>query len=690
MTPTLRTVTNDRLVDWEKLDNLPSDVNSELALKEDKANKWQINWYAELGADWKVPASQLPASTVWWDIGDLDDVTITSVANWEALIYNSTSWDWENTPLTWGWDMLKATYDTNASGVVDNSETLEGMTLREARMENKTGFDRRSPITMWIIELSPDWTTIYSISSDGTYTTNTSWNFANGTVYETPAIAREMAIYPETWETSFSVFVENEEFVKTALERIELTNTTWLRVVAYNSAWALFETFTPQDYNTFTWSAFISAIYWNMTTQELVLFADERHWIEMDAASHYYEHFSEWTRYISWLWINGLASWSSVYTSVWSWVLFDEDLIIDITSKTNTPFWYLEGTGWRIVNDGLDIWYITWTNPNYNLNTGWVWSLAEVGNNDYILTHFFATNDKINPVVKILGQWTYPTISTARAWALVELNNLVLDWMPTPEFKPLATVIVNDDGELVLTDTWDTFIDWRETKITGTSWTSWVTNLHSDLTDTDTDWHPADIISYDNATSWLTATNVKAAIDEVDWDLDTLTNIVSWISWDYVDLTTTQTIWWVKTFSSSPIIPAPTTDLQAATKKYVDDNAWGWGGWGLLIDFASNNTERLRTLWEYVMTSTVSWSALRISLITAPVWADFIVTLYKNWVSEWTVTIATTDTATNGLYQKELSTFTSWSYVAWDVLKIEITQVWTTVKWSWLTVRYTT
>lgn len=36
-----------------------------------------------------------------------------------------------------------------------------------------------------------------------------------------------------------------------------------------------------------------------------------------------------------------------------------------------------------------------------------------------------------------------------------------------------------------------------------------------------------------------------------------------------------QTISGIKTFSSSPIIPAPSTDLQAATKKYVDDNSGG-------------------------------------------------------------------------------------------------------------------
>ena len=42
-----------------------------------------------------------------------------------------------------------------------------------------------------------------------------------------------------------------------------------------------------------------------------------------------------------------------------------------------------------------------------------------------------------------------------------------------------------------------------------------------------------------------------------------------------VQNTGNETVAGVKTFSSSPIIPAPSTDLQAATKKYVDDNAGG-------------------------------------------------------------------------------------------------------------------
>jgi len=45
-----------------------------------------------------------------------------------------------------------------------------------------------------------------------------------------------------------------------------------------------------------------------------------------------------------------------------------------------------------------------------------------------------------------------------------------------------------------------------------------------------------------------------------------------------VRMTGDQTVAGIKTFSVSPIVPAPTTDLQVATKKYVDDNAGGGGG----------------------------------------------------------------------------------------------------------------
>lgn len=62
-------------------------------------------------------------------------------------------------------------------------------------------------------------------------------------------------------------------------------------------------------------------------------------------------------------------------------------------------------------------------------------------------------------------------------------------------------------------------------------------------------------------------------------DLNTVTPIDNGSDWykidlgNYVKLIGNQTIDDIKTFSSSPIVPTPTTDFQAATKKYVNDNA---------------------------------------------------------------------------------------------------------------------
>jgi hypothetical protein len=80
----------------------------------------------------------------------------------------------------------------------------------------------------------------------------------------------------------------------------------------------------------------------------------------------------------------------------------------------------------------------------------------------------------------------------------------------------------------------------------------------------------------DNFTFVVSEIATKADQTEVD----TLTTTVGTKANDsaVVKLTTDQTVAGVKTFSSSPIVPAPTTDLQAATKKYVDDASFAGVG----------------------------------------------------------------------------------------------------------------
>jgi len=78
-----------------------------------------------------------------------------------------------------------------------------------------------------------------------------------------------------------------------------------------------------------------------------------------------------------------------------------------------------------------------------------------------------------------------------------------------------------------------------------------------------------------NANDGLTPAQLKAKYDEGNnaqqtYNNDTLTAEIDALNAANVKLTGVQEVAGVKTFTSSPIVPAPTTEFQASTKGYVD------------------------------------------------------------------------------------------------------------------------
>lgn len=72
------------------------------------------------------------------------------------------------------------------------------------------------------------------------------------------------------------------------------------------------------------------------------------------------------------------------------------------------------------------------------------------------------------------------------------------------------------------------------------------------------------------------ATALKVAFDKAGSDIKTYINSTLTVEIDALDaanvkITGDQNVAGVKTFASSPVVPTPTTDYQAATKKYADD-----------------------------------------------------------------------------------------------------------------------
>lgn len=347
-----------------------------------------------------------------------------------------------------------------------------------ADMNEPNGFIRESPETMGIMELCTDGTTVYSINGDGILSTRSDGKFATGTAYEATANAKEFAIYPNG--VSYKVYVEGTLHTITTLQRVTLVNASGLQFVFHQLDGTLAsDTVFAFDY--FEDRPVTAVVYGNAVTQELVLFGDERHGIQMDGTTHRYLHFTQGTRYVSGMEIQGLASGGTTYSAITSGYAYDEDIYMNPPIQTNAPFYYLDGTSWRIVNDTTHVAHLVTGVAQHNLKTGATYSLAPVTGNDAMIVFFALTNNKLAPYVKILGQSVYADTNAARAGISDALNDLVLAGLPSPEFLPIGAVIVRSAGEVQTLSDGSLYYDLRTAKIGGNGTSSTASTYHQDL-----------------------------------------------------------------------------------------------------------------------------------------------------------------------------------------------------------------
>jgi len=346
---------------------------------------------------------------------------------------------------------------------------------------------------------------------------------------------------------SFAFWSGGKSFVKTQEETLVIPDVEGLHYTIYNQQGELECTDTFDFETIIVDNAFVSALYWSVTDQEAVIVADERH-LRMDAETHGYLHQVFGTQ-----WINGLSL-GNILTnqngdddedaqcSVLDGAIRDEDiehLIINGSPQTlaaiaEIPMLYRDGAAgnWRKI--AATQFPVTTTGTGraaWNEFTGGAWQLTEITNNDFVLTHLFATGDTRHPIVGIVGQGDYVTRNLAEAGAEVELINLIfgpLDLL-TPEFKAIATIIFQTGNgkanqvksSIEETDSNDDYIDWRRNEIGSGAASSGTTN-HPDLTNRDlADQHPI-----------IAITGLQTALDS---KVETVTGTVGEIDVDNTD-----------------------------------------------------------------------------------------------------------------------------------------------------------
>lgn len=292
--------------------------------------------------------------------------------------------------------------------------------------------------------------------------------------------------------------------------------------------------------------AYVANLYWSTTESRAIYLAEERHGITMDGRTHLYLHTSIGASYI-----NGFAlsdfqidgtgnADADGYFSVADGAFNDEDISYNIINElpqslypiAALPVFYKYGvdSAWRkkdadafpIIYSGTAGYVGASGRLPYNSWNGTTWDLTEVGNNNFVLLHIFATNDINHPVIAIQGTNEYATRALARSGATTELATLT--GLPFAEVVVIGTVIFEVSNgytntikaRIISTDTGANYVDLRKISTLPVNQISDHGNL-SGLSDPD---HPASAIftSTINFNGLLSTSNttVQSALDALD------------------------------------------------------------------------------------------------------------------------------------------------------------------------------
>jgi hypothetical protein len=258
---------------------------------------------------------------------------------------------------------------------------------------------------------------------------------------------------------SYTIWCTGKRFVKTGTETVVIPDTSGIYYIYFDSSGVLsYRT----DYFAWDEDTPTAYVYWNATDNKAYFFADERHGVTLDWATHEYLHRTRGAAIANGFGINNYtttgdgSSDAHAKFDLANGTFFDEDLQVDIVhSETPTPntweqtlqgyaeipVFYKLGSDGHWVKDAATEFAFkqgATPRPTYNLNSGGTWSTPEVTNSYYLISWIVATNNLNEPVLAIMGQGNYSSLGNAEAatWEQLDLTGL-----PIFEFRPLHKVI---------------------------------------------------------------------------------------------------------------------------------------------------------------------------------------------------------------------------------------------------------
>jgi len=276
--------------------------------------------------------------------------------------------------------------------------------------------------------------------------------------------------------SSYTVWCKGKRYIKSSSSSVTITEQSGLHYIYFSNTGTLSSKFNT--FFDFENEAPVAYVYWNVGNNTHHFFADERHGIVLDWATHEYLHRTRGAAIANGFGISATtggngASNTHAQVALAGGTFFDEDLevqIIDSATPTpNTweqtlspiaqvPMFYRSGSAW--VKDAATDYPLKHNGGRamYNLNTAGTWSTPEIDNNRWGVSWIVATNNLNQPVIAILGQENYTSTNLAEDAVWEDLD---LTGFPIYEFRPLHKIIYytsnsyTNDPQASITSVWD-------------------------------------------------------------------------------------------------------------------------------------------------------------------------------------------------------------------------------------------
>jgi hypothetical protein len=393
------------------------------------------------------------ASSLTFALEDASDVVLSGTTNGDFLRYNGSNWI--NDPVNLTTDTVGDYVAKLAAGtgITITNNSGEGAT---PNISFSGSIDDVSDIS--ITSAQNGQTLIYN----GTNWVNTTFPSSEPIGHENKSdsvisfdeSSREFSIGPAS--SSYTVWCIGKRYVKTSTETVTIPDTSGLYYIYFNSSGSLAykTTFFTWDQDTPT-----AYIYWDADDNKAHFFADERHGVTLDWATHEYLHRTRGAVIASGFGVNNYSidgdgsSDSHAKFAIADGTFFDEDLQVDITHSSsptlNTweqvlqgtaliPVFYRSNAIWKKTPADIFAFRMGSSRPQYNSYSSPNWSTVDVDNNKFLISWIIATNNLNYPIIAVMGQNSYLTIGEAEAAVWEDLN---LDGFPIFEFRPLHKVV---------------------------------------------------------------------------------------------------------------------------------------------------------------------------------------------------------------------------------------------------------